>query len=410
MSWPDKIQNDFLITCGDGKQYKVNWLNATKSVEFNLSEFEFPGLEGTLVQRGTPKGRRFEIEVYFQGENNIDVSDAFEISTKDPRPWIVLHPMYGTIAVQPAVLNFDDTRYNVTKITGTLLETMTEDSPKNRIIPSDKILNDKATLDEIFSNSFANDIPAPSIHDINVLSANTQAIYNEGKKSIKDTADAEAYFNAFNTANAAITQATSEPLAAINAVQAMINAPALFRDSVRNRVNSFVNQLNQLRTSLETISIQQDRNIKKIFENNAGGIISAIAMASVTNPDYLNNRDVLAISDLLTDAYDTLVTDLDSLQTDNGGSPESYMPDANSLIGLNNLINFTLSNLFDIALSSKQERSVILEDDSNIFLLAHRFYGLNQEDTTIDDLMNQNEIGLNEIIGIRKGRKIVYYV
>jgi hypothetical protein len=407
MSWPDKIQNDFLITCGDGKQYKVNWLNATKSVEFNLSEFEFPGLEGTLVQRGTPKGRRFEIEVYFQGENNIDVSDAFEISTKDPRPWIVLHPMYGTITVQPAVLNFDDTRYNVTKITGTLLETITEDSPKNRVVPSDKILNDKAALDDIFSNSFANDIPSPSVQDINVLSANTLSVYNEGKKSIKDTADAEGYFNAFNTANAAIANATSEPLAAINAVQAMINAPALFQDSVKNRVNSFVGQLNQLRISLETITTRAE---KKIFENNTGCIISAIAMASVTSPDYLNNRDVLAISDLITDAYDTYVEDLDGLQSDNGGSPDSYMPDANSMIGLNNIINFTLSNLFDIALNSKQERSIILEDDSNIILLAHRFYGLNQEDTTIDDLMNQNEIGLNEILSIRKGRKIVYYV
>jgi hypothetical protein len=98
------------------------------------------------------------------------------------------------------------------------------------------------------------------------------------------------------------------------------------------------------------------------------------------------------------------------LQSDNASSPESYIPDANSLIGLNNIINFTISNLYDVALDSKQERSIILEEDSNIFLLTHRFYGLQEDDSSIDQFMDQNEIGLNEMLGIRKGRRIIYYV
>jgi hypothetical protein len=77
---------------------------------------------------------------------------------------------------------------------------------------------------------------------------------------------------------------------------------------------------------------------------------------------------------------------------------------------LTNLINFTLSNLFNIALGAKQERFVFLETDSNVILLAHRFYGLVPDDSTIDELIEQNEIGLTEILNIKAGRKIIYFI
>lgn len=407
MSWVDKIQNDFLITTGDNKTYKVNWINPSKSVDFNVSEFEFPNLAGTLVQRGTPKGRRFTIEVFFQGEFNLEQSAAFETSANDPRAWTISHPLYGTIIVQPVNLNFDDSRHNVTRITGTLIETITQDNPKNTIVPADKITSDKLDLDEVVAYSFANDIPEPDTNVINDLTSKTSTVYNEGKKSVKTTLDAEEYFNAFNTANAAILEATEFPLEAMRAVQAVINAPSLFADGVKNRITTLVNTFTKLRDSIVNIVSKRE---KKVYESTGSTLVSAMALAAVTDIDYRNAREVLSAIDQITEAYDTFVEDLDGLQSDNASSPESYIPDANSLIGLNNIINFTVSNLYDVALDSKQERSIILEEDSNVFLLTHRFYGLDVDDVNIDQFMDQNEIGLNEILGIRKGRKITYYV
>jgi hypothetical protein len=44
MSWIENIKNDLQITTGDGKKYKPSWLNATKSIDYNISEFEFQKL------------------------------------------------------------------------------------------------------------------------------------------------------------------------------------------------------------------------------------------------------------------------------------------------------------------------------------------------------------------------------
>lgn len=408
MSWIEKTQSDFIITTGDGREFKPKWLNATKGKTYNLAEFDFPNLAGTLVNRTTPRGRRYEIEIYFQGENHLDDASTFETSADDPRAWTISHPLYGSLIVQPAGLNFDNTVYNVSKITGTVIETITEDNPKTSIDPKDKITTDKEATDQIMAQSFANDVQ-PETTEINSLLAKNETLYNEGKKGIKLNIEAEEYFNRFKAANSAILRATSKPLEAMRKLQAVINYPGQFVDGVRNRIKTLLNQFGLLRASVTGIV---SRFEKKTYESAAGTLISSMALSSATpqNGDYGNRPEVLAVMDELLTTFETYLADLDDMQTENGGSTDSYIPDADSIIALNALVNFTVTNLFNIALNSKQERSVIIEDDTNLILLAHRFYGLLPDDSTIDELIKNNNIGLNRLLDIRKGTRIVYYV
>lgn len=409
MSWIDKIKANFTITTGDGKTYTPLWRNATKAVEYNVAEFEFPNLPGTLVKRGTPKGRRYNLEFYFQGENHLDQALAFEASAADSRPWRISHPMYNDITVQPLGLIFDNTAYNTSKITGQVVETITEDSPRVGFSPVDKITEDKISTDELFAESYSNNVD-PSATDINSMNANTAGYYAKGSKIAK-VPDSEEYFNLFNDAKTDILNATDDPLKAMQSIQAMINAPALFATDIKTRLNLLVDQFNSLRSTLINVLTP---NSKRLYESNGAALVSAMAVASV-NPqdkdnDYGNRLRVIQIVEQVLAQYNLYITDLDELQTDNGGEPDSYIPDAGSLIALNNLMNYTFSNLFAIALDSKQERTVYLEADYNIVGLAHRFYGLDVEDKTITSLMVNNGMGLNEILQVKKGRKLIYYV
>src|SRR5688500_16182415 len=113
MSWVEKIQRELIITTGDGKEYKPNWLNASKDVEYNVAQFNFPKIPGTLVAGGEPKGAQYSVEFYFQGEDHLDKFTAFEQSAKDKRPWTISHPFYGRLVVKPLALKFDHSKYNV---------------------------------------------------------------------------------------------------------------------------------------------------------------------------------------------------------------------------------------------------------------------------------------------------------
>ncbi len=406
MSWLEQVQSDFIITTGDGKEFKPLWVLTTKTIEYNIAEFEFPNLPGTLVNRGQPKGRKFNLEIHFEGEDYLDQSNAFEASANDPRAWVILHPMYGSITVQPTGLLFDNTKYNDAKITGTLIETIVDDNPITTINPIDNIVIEKANLDEKFVTAFDT---TPKISDVNTMTASVNKYYTLGKKITNVASESEAYFNLFNKANSAISTAIAVPLFAIRATQAMINAPANFSVAVKTRVDCLTSQFGLLRNTLSSIS---GRSSKKVYESQGGAFISSLVVAAGTpfEGDYGNMNSVLSIIESIINSYNNYLSDLDSIQTDNGGDVDSFIPDADSLISLNALVNSTISALFTVALNSKQERAIILEEDSNIILLTHRVYGIDPFDANIEELINNNNIGLNELLQIRKGRTITYFI
>ena len=73
------------------------------------------------------------------------------------------------------------------------------------------------------------------------------------------------------------------------------------------------------------------------------------------------------------------------------------------------LITYTGQALFIISFDARQERSVILEKDSNLIVLTHRFLGL-ASDENLQTFKRINKIGLSETYRIKKGRLITYYI
>lgn len=410
MSWQEKIKADLTIQTGDGEKYTFLWLNGSFSREFNIAEFQFIEVEGTLAKRKLSKGRRYPLECYFQGESHLDFTALFDKSSLDPRPWKVSHPFYGNLVVQPASLNYDNSVLNITKITGTLVETIAEEFPRGQKNPIDVISIDVATVDSLTANAYANNI-SPKAADITQMKAINKKAYTDGSKYVNGEF-AESYFNAFNTADGYITNATDEPLTAMRTMQRVINAPALFSASANSRLGILQETYTALRGSIGTTLT---RNQKFLFQTMQATSLTAMAQ-TVSTPlhgDFQLSTETLGVIDVLTDNYNQFLSDLASLQTANNGAPDSFIPDASGIAGLNNLFNFTLTNLFGIALAGKQERSIVLEEDSNWILLAHRFYGLQPDgstQSTVQQLIQQNGAGISEMLRVRKNRLVKYYV
>lgn len=412
MSWLEKINTNFTIIPADNKSYTVDWMNATKEKEYFIAEFNFPELEGSLVKRGKAKGRRFALEIFFQGDKNIENAAALEKSTDSTTgPWTIRHPLYGQIIAQPLGLSQDNTSMNVTKITCQIIETITQDNPVTTIDPIDNIQLDKENLDSAFANAL-NQTPQSS--DINNMSGNNTTLYNRSIPIIKVPEDLTNYFNLFQVAKSAINNATASPLVAMRTTQSVISAPASFQTDVRSRLSLLNNQYDLLKGQIVPKNSYQRTPVstKQIFQIQAGTLISSqLIAASTPMPNNYSNADtVVNVIETLIDNYNTYLDDLDSIQTETAGKPDSFVPDANSLIKLNQLISTVISNLFSIALNGKQERKLILEKDTNIILLTHRLYGLDEFDNNINELISNNNWGLNQILQIRKNTVVRYYI
>jgi hypothetical protein len=408
MSWLDKTNNDLIIITGDSQEYKPSWVSARKQKEYNISEFDFPRIPGTLVNRREPRGRRYTLEIYFQGPDHLDICAAFETSADNKSPWIIQHPLYDVIFAHPVSLDIDNTAHNVSKITIPIIETIVEGGPLlfgDEFNLPEEIRVSSERLNVSFETSITSGIRAPDINNLNNSNATN---YSRGVKIITLPTEFEAYYNLFNTANTYVSTAIASPLLAIRATISLLTYPAKFTASVSDRVNMIMDELNTLRNNVEAIS---NVSSKQLYQAQAGSTIGAICLAVATPllGNYTNKAKVLNIIDNLKTVHDQYITDLDGLQSNDGGDLDSFIPDWSSLIELNSLYNFTVANLFTIALSSKMEKSIITEYDTNVIILTHRLYGLDNLDANLDELIANNEIGLNGLLQVRKGTRIVYY-
>ena len=77
---------------------------------------------------------------------------------------------------------------------------------------------------------------------------------------------------------------------------------------------------------------------------------------------------------------------------------------------LNTLILEAVYSLYDLAFDAKQEREVVLDKDSNLIILTHKYMGLDENDENINTFRKINNIKNKSLFIIRKGRKIKYYI
>lgn len=408
MSWQEKRKNEYVINTGDGERYVPKAFEFSFQTEYNIATFEFIQVSGTFVAKSKPMGKKYPFKIYFDdtADDHLETIKKFVKSCDDRRPWTIEHPIYDYLVVQVASLDFGDNAKNITEVSGVFLETIEENktllfNPGDQIIVQFEetiiTLQDALGINEPFSSA-----------DINQLDQDNINTYKSGVPVIILTEDFETYFNAFNVASSYINTATATPLLMMNSVMNVITAPALFQISAQARIDLMLKTLSDLRANIIGFTTVK---AKQLFQIKSGAALSALCLSAATPliSDYKNITPILGIIENISNNRERFINDLDSLQTPNGGNTNSFIPDAEALISLNRLVNNTIASLYNISLSARSERSIICDKDTNIILLAHKLYGLDINDTNINDLYDSNDLTENEHLIIEKGRKIFYY-
>ncbi len=403
MSWQTDIENKvFEIITGDGKSYKPKWKNPIKEVEYNVSVFNFINVTGSLIDRRKPKARKFELEFYFDGENSITTGNNFEVSARNTKRWTLKHPFYGDIICQPISLTQDDSMLNCSKFKVQVMETLLEGWPKADEIVSDRI----AELETKISGLQVNILPETKIDKV-ALKASVNTISDTNSAWIDLAEDLTAFKKLVSDAIIAIDKPLFDAVAAVRSVQSVINFPATVQRTVEERINILISGLNGVIDSFNGTFLNKFQ-----VESLGGTYISAInraASTGVTDEDYYTKSLVFKTQEKILAAFDSYLLFLDSQQTERADSEESYSPDFDNIAGLDDMTNVTLANLYQVAFTAKQERSFICDKDYNPVLLAHRFYGLDDNDINLNRFINENDLGLFDMLRIRKGRTVIYY-
>ncbi len=401
MDWEQRIQTKFNIQTGDGKLWYPLQKGGDKEREYNTSSFDFINVYGTLIDRKKPQGAKYNLVFYFEGANNIDQADEFEISCEDPRQWTVTHPFYGVILGQPLSIRRDDSYLNITEITVPFWESISPDYPFSNFSVKDNTRDLQIRTSNALAIS-ATDVSYEPV-DIQKQNASLQSMASE-LSTLADNSTYADFQNALNSGLQAIDNLLDGPLNAIQTAQNFLDLPATYIRAVEGRVASYENILNRLKDSIETVAD------KKYYEAMGGTVLSLISVVllSPITGDYILTSDVEYYFNKLGVLYKEYQEKLDDLVVSVYDVTNTYTPDATAQQELATLMNYTIANLYEFSFGTKRQRIVVITKDTNVILLTHRYLGLDSSDENIDTFIDTNNIKFNELFSIKKGREILY--
>jgi len=405
MSWQDKLQNiQFSIKTGDGKEWFPLFKTGEKSKEFNTSIYDFIDVPKSLVERKQPKSSKYPLTFWFDGENHVETAEEFENSANDKRYWIITHPYYGTIKGQPISITRNDVNLNITEISIDFWESIVFDFPKSNLSVQDNTLTKKdGVLDNCAVSYSGRKVQATE--DIQKNKDATLLIAKSFEKIQGDDTFSE-YQNALSKALKANDKLLSDSFDAILKTQVLIDSPSDYERTVKEKISAYKSVFTSLNTILNTVA-------DKLFYESIGASTMACYCNAAVNyefgVDYVTALEVESVASDLIQIYDSYLQLLDSASTSNYVVEVGYQPNPIVQTQLNDLILYTLSNLYNVAFESQQERIVYVEKDTNIVLLTHRYLGL-ASDENIETFRKINDIKLKELFKIKKDRKIKYYV
>jgi hypothetical protein len=303
---------------------------------------------------------------------------------------------------QPMSIKRDNNNLNITEVTVPFYETIELDYPFINYSPKDNTRDKHRAVLSAFTQSAVNNVEYEPI-DVPKNYERMNDINAEMKKLQNDNTYSD-FQNALNSGLKAIDRITAEPLNAIEKIQAFLDLPATYEQAVLGRIGSYINVYYRLKNTIQTLAD------KKYFESLGGSLIASIGLASVLpiDGDYYLIGDVFNVSDQFRAVYNDYVETLDRASVSIYDVNNAYSPDPVAQLELNSLVNYTLSNLYNLSFEAKRERIVVVPEKTNVILLAHKYLGLDVDDENINIFVKTNNIKLAELFSIDKGREIKY--
>lgn len=423
MNWIEQLNNvEVAITTGDGQVYRPLWKEAKRSRNYNTAAYNFIGVAGTLIDRKLPEGNQYDLSIIFQGDTHLDVAQRFQNSADDPRAWVITHPYWGDITVQPMSLEEDKSVLNNTIFKVKVWETISSIYPIQTQYSNDRVVELAAEVSELAAESLANDIPTIDSQLRTTLLKIMDVINKIAAAGAVIGAKLAKFKQMVAKAKRLISDATQLAVNVFRAVINTINFAVQVVQSVKDRIAI----LKELKNKLTSILFKKKtKNNVLVYEGVTSGLVALIASSAmtpntygettpegelITTSDYIMRNDVIEAVDSVRSEYEDYLINLDESQALRSDIVGTFTPSTEINQSLNSCIMEALCNIYDYAFSAKQERVIYLEKDSNPIIQAHRFYGLDILDKTLQFFIDSNSIRNGELIQLRKGRKLLYYV
>ncbi|ETR68678.1 MAG: hypothetical protein OMM_10271 [Candidatus Magnetoglobus multicellularis str. Araruama] len=108
MAWQDRLKDTIILTSPDGNEFEALWKSSTTTRAKKLGIFNYPEVDGEIVQDLGVGSERVSFDVIFDGEDHDKIKDQFNTSLSERGLWTIDHPVNGIDLYQLIDYSFSD--------------------------------------------------------------------------------------------------------------------------------------------------------------------------------------------------------------------------------------------------------------------------------------------------------------
>jgi prophage DNA circulation protein len=416
-SWQDRLRDCVTLKSPSGLVFTPGWRGDKETLEKRVGQFSFPMVNGTKTQDMGTEGEVYPLTLLFEGPDNDITSHRFIQALKERGPWTVVHPVDGTLTLQPIGTierTIDPTESgNITTVTTTWIIPLEAEANRSSVDLGGAI-QDAA---DVFDGYACDAAEAATLQDTASQTAASVAAIKANMATIKSAlVAASARVDAIqNTISELVTQATVDMAQISGAVLELVRSPSLIAGSVKSQVESLASLGASFIASLPSalaLSLT-DRNAAVVGELFLDATISA--MATVITSDLPDTRsEALSMKATFSDFVDETTVALDDLssRTREANLEDQYFGGKATAQALQTLRSLVSRYLLSIICDLKVERRFSLKRPRSPIEIAITEY--NATPDTVDDyyklFCSSNKLHKRELIWLPAGREVVVYV
>lgn len=434
MSWEDRI-SEAAVTPPSGQRITFDFENVSRERDKRGRAFNFVDAPGTYIQDKQITGFRYPVRAFFWGDDHDLEATAYENAISEKGILLLEHPFYGqnNVTVLGKIARRDDlkTAANQSIVECIFFDTTGLIYPSGDSDPSSAVLSAVDEFNTGIAEEFQENIDLDTAIERATLTNNYESLLNSAKSGLENIAkvqaDVESEFNDIvDSINNGIDILVRDPLTLAFQTSIMIQSPARALAAIDARLDAYKNLAQSITqtengdTSIITPSINDSRNANEFRLNDlyastavTGSIVSCVNTSSsgsapgtigesgsqflTREQALLSAEEILVQLEEVTNWRDENFKSLGELDT---GQSYQKLQEASAIAaGFLVQISFTLN----------QERSIIIDRDRTIIDLVGELYG-DDIDSRLDFFINSNDLSGSEIIELKRGREIVYYV
>ena len=405
MPWQNRLK-EAAYTSPKGRRFTFDYEDIRGGMERNATRFEFPGKRGSYVQDSGSSARRLPIRAIFWGPDYDLEAMAFETAMGEPGIGRLEHPLQGTIDVVPIgeVERRDGMQSGVQAVIEVIFwETSLTLYPKSQQDPVSDILQSLSTFNEGFADEFANILDFTNAEDQvefeNVFQSLLGIVEQDLETQLEDPENVGHLQNISDSIKDNLRAGSPKPQLLAKQTLDLIQLPAkvVGKETSTTLTESYQN----LRETLiaPQISDSNEFHIRDLITTGTlfGSLLSAIKTQFDTRVAALEHAEYLLAEFGSLQAWrETHFAQFEQIDT---GVAYQQLQESAALTG---------GHLIEISFALPRERRIVLDRNHTIIDLCAELYG--EVDERLDFFIKSNRLSGSEILELKQGREIAYYI